>query len=121
MEAAVHHHLLCADGRAQFRLRILNGVSLFSNFVWYFELFRLLTLRTFRMLNHKLLLLSLSITSALVYYAYITPGQHQQHVAVVEKKIMWYVRVESLFSSSLTFCSSFLFRNQYFLVVRVLT
>lgn len=42
------------------------------------------------MLNHKLLLLSLSITSALVYYAYITPGQHQQHVAVVEKKIMWW-------------------------------
>ncbi|KAK6039220.1 hypothetical protein COOONC_23274 [Cooperia oncophora] len=41
------------------------------------------------MLNHKALLFSLSIMSSLVYYAYITPGPHQQYIAVVEKKILW--------------------------------
>ncbi|KIH42202.1 hypothetical protein ANCDUO_27815, partial [Ancylostoma duodenale] len=38
------------------------------------------------MLHQKAFLLSISIISALIYYAYITPGQHQQHIAVVEKK-----------------------------------
>ncbi|RCN28383.1 hypothetical protein ANCCAN_25874 [Ancylostoma caninum] len=41
------------------------------------------------MLHQKALLLSISIISALVYYAYITPGQHQQHIAVVEKTFAW--------------------------------
>nr|CDJ86963.1 Protein EPG-3 [Haemonchus contortus] len=42
------------------------------------------------MLNHKALLFSLSVMSSLFYYAYITPGQHQQYIAVIEKKILWW-------------------------------
>lgn len=40
--------------------------------------------------NHKTLLLSLFIFSVFIYYAYITPGRHQQHIAFAEKKILWW-------------------------------
>ncbi|KAK5966321.1 Ectopic P granules protein 3, partial [Trichostrongylus colubriformis] len=42
------------------------------------------------MLNHKALLFSLSVISSIVYYAYITPGPHQQHIREIEKKVMWW-------------------------------
>ncbi|KAK6741380.1 hypothetical protein RB195_009310 [Necator americanus] len=42
------------------------------------------------MLHQKALLLSISIISGLIYYAYITPGQHQQHIAVAEKALTWW-------------------------------
>ncbi|VDN36551.1 unnamed protein product [Cylicostephanus goldi] len=41
------------------------------------------------MLHQKTLLLAISIFSALIYYAYITPGPHQDYIAVIEKKCAW--------------------------------
>ncbi|VDL64376.1 unnamed protein product [Nippostrongylus brasiliensis] len=42
------------------------------------------------LLNRKAFLVSLSIISALAYYAYITPGQHSPYVELLEKKFMWW-------------------------------
>ncbi|VDM78011.1 unnamed protein product [Strongylus vulgaris] len=41
------------------------------------------------MFHQKALLFSISVISALIYYAYITPGPHQQHIAVIEKTCAW--------------------------------
>ncbi|KJH50113.1 hypothetical protein DICVIV_03750 [Dictyocaulus viviparus] len=42
------------------------------------------------MLHHKAVLLTLFVLFSLVYYAYVTPGQHQPHIASVENKLIWW-------------------------------
>uniref|UniRef100_A0A1I7W9N7 Uncharacterized protein n=1 Tax=Heterorhabditis bacteriophora TaxID=37862 RepID=A0A1I7W9N7_HETBA len=54
------------------------------------EIFHLLIEFLTSLLNHKLVLFTLSLISAGFYYAYITPGDHQQHIAYVEKTLTWW-------------------------------
>ncbi|KAJ1365891.1 Ectopic P granules protein 3 [Parelaphostrongylus tenuis] len=42
------------------------------------------------LLHHKSILVAIFVFLCVVYYVYITPGKHQQHIAVVEKKLLWW-------------------------------
>ena len=40
--------------------------------------------------HRKLVVFLLSVLSAASYYAYITPGEHQQYVQTIEQHILWW-------------------------------
>ncbi|VDM55217.1 unnamed protein product [Angiostrongylus costaricensis] len=44
----------------------------------------------FRLLHHKAILVTFFILFSVFYYVYITPGKHQQHIAIVENKLIWW-------------------------------